>query len=139
MKRRKKKPAKQKKGLRENNRRAARGKLTESQHEEQPQPNSDGVGPLQVGKGTEPGDLDVHYEFVKNKNGSKRALGIRVRLSKAAIALLIIGGVLACGLIAHDRVLVEDGLAAIKAISTPIVQMRDEVWRYAKGRHLKAK
>src|SRR5580698_3854222 len=101
---------------RENKKGSSRKTLTHVDGNKNSRISSEGLGPLQVGKGTEPGDVDVHWELIVDEAASKRAFGLRVRMSRIAIAFLIVGCVLAYAVISHDRELVNSGLRAIRAI-----------------------
>jgi hypothetical protein len=85
---------------------------------------SNGVGELQVGAGTEPGDLDVHFELIVDGAPSKqpcRAIGFRVRASKLVLATLFVGAVLIYATIGHDREMVKDGLDFFRSVLTPVM------------------
>jgi hypothetical protein len=102
---------KKKDGVRKGQYGSARIKSTKLQRNKQVPVRSDSIGPLLVGVGTEPGDLDV--SFIRMPG----AVGFRVRLSNLALVVLFVGIVIVCALFQHDRELIRDGFDVFKSLN----------------------
>jgi hypothetical protein len=90
--------------------------IKQHQQNENTQDHHNGIGPLLVGRSTEPGDLDLHIEYISEIRSSRRGLGFRLQLTKLAMVVLVLGLLLAAAVVQHDRELVHEGLEAFKAI-----------------------
>lgn len=94
---------------------------TKTQHQQKQKAldYSNGIGPLLVGKGTEPGDLDLHFEFISEapSKETRRAFGFRLQLTKPAMLTLIVASLLAYAAVTHNSQMFHEGIEVFKALA----------------------
>jgi hypothetical protein len=77
-----------------------------------------GVGPLIVGTPTSPGDLEVHVEYTTDQANRRSAIGVKVRASKLALIVLVIGSVMTYAFITNDRELIVEGFQILRSVAS---------------------
>lgn len=109
---------KKKHGVRGSRKNEAHTTITQHQPNQIALDYSGGLGPLLVGRKTEPGDLDLHFEYISEapSRQKSRSVGVRVQLSKWAMIVVVLGSLLSYAVAAHDRELVREGLDTFKAL-----------------------